>query len=122
METQKAKGTTISRISVNDMTKAKELFVDILGMEIEDEKPEYGWMEVAGKEGSRIGIGKAREDMEAGKNAVISIDVDDLEQMMAYMKTKGIQFYGEVIELPKVKMVLFSDSDGNKFLLVQSLK
>ena len=124
METKlKAKGTTLSWVSVNDMNEAKRLFIDVLGFEINVENAELGWLEVKGKEGSIIGIGKAGKEMPAGQNAIICIDCDDLDQMMAFMKTKGIAFHGEVIEIPnEVRMILFSDHDGNKFHLVQSLK
>lgn len=119
---QIATGSTMSWISVKDMEKAKDLFVNTLGFEINDENPEFGWLEVKGSEGSIIGIGKENDDdaMTAGQNAIICINCEDLDAMMAQMKERGIAFHGEIIEIPnEVKMILFSDADGNKFHLVQ---
>lgn len=123
-----AKGGILSCITVSDLEKAKHLFVDLLGFEVTDFQQDYNWMEVGTEKGSVIGIGKACQQgeeygMNPGSNAILSIDVEDLEEAMAELKAHEVKFIGEVMEVPnQVKMVLFEDSDGNRFFLCQNLK
>lgn len=124
------KKTGLAWINVTDMEKTKRLFVDLLGMKVVDEQPQFGWMELEGVEGgSRIGVGKAMkpEDEECspikpGQNAVISLSVNNIEEVRADLEKKGVNFIGEIIEVPgQVKMATFTDHDKNVFQLVEHI-
>jgi predicted enzyme related to lactoylglutathione lyase len=113
-------------ISVSDIAKAKKFFVETLGMKLSSEAPEYGWMELQGHDGGTLlGVGAPHEEkplVGPGYNAVMCMSVDNLEETMATLKAKGVEFIGEVIEVPgHVKMVFFADPDNNKFQLTQYL-
>lgn len=119
------KGTELSWITVSDMKKAKNFFVDTLGLDIFESNEECGWLEIGGEEGARIGIAQTNPncgDFTPGQNAIITLSVDNLDEVMEKLKSKGVKFVGEVQVVPEiVKMVLFLDLDGNKFQLVEEL-
>lgn len=118
---QKALGTSLSWISVKDLKQARSLFEDTLGLKVTTDNADMGWLEFQGEQGGLIGMAQG-EGLEPGKNAIIAIDVSDLDAMKAYLESKGLQFHGEVIEVPNnVKMAQFSDFDGNRFNLVEDL-
>lgn len=125
IKTKLAKGVTLSCITVSDLEKAKHLFVDLLGLELRDYQEEHNWMEIGGDEGSLIGVGQESQEscnLKAGSNAVISIEVYNLENAIKHLKKQKVKFHGEIIEIPhEVKMILFEDFDRNRFFLTEVL-
>lgn len=119
------KSSDLSWIVVSDFKKAKEFFVQQVGLKELASAPEYGWAELGGETGgSVIGIAEESSMMEvkAGSNAVITLSVEDIEKSVQDFEKKGIKLIGEIIEVPgHVKMQMFSDLDGNLFQLVQKL-
>lgn len=115
----------LSWIVVSDLKKAKQFYIDVLGLKVNESSDEYGWLEVQGTDGgSLLGIAQAseQEDVRAGGNAVVTITVKDLNAAILELKKKEVHFIGEILEIPgQVKMISFSDSDGNRFQLVQKL-
>ena len=124
------KSSELVWISVSDQKKAKKLFVDLLGLKVNEESPEHNWMELAGPDGGAlIGVagpqGEEPEDetsLRPGENAIISLTCENLEETKKRLETGGVNFLGEVMEIPgHVKMAMFTDDDGNKFQIVQLL-
>lgn len=121
------KRSDMAWINVNDTSAAKKLFVDILGMKVRAEAPEYGWMELVAKEGgSALGIGKHNpkysNEVKPGQNAVVTFTVDDIIAAKALLEKNNVKLLGDITEVPgHVKMLFFADADGNKFQLVQLL-
>ena len=130
METKKhANGITMSTCTVKNLESAKHLFVDLLGLELKDYAPEYNWMEIGGEQGSLLGIGQESTEcgaadikQAAGQHAWVSISVDDVVATKKHLQDNGIEFIGEIFEVPgHVKMALFEDQDGNRFWITQKL-
>ncbi len=122
------KSIDLSWIVVSDLKKAKELFVDTLGFKAEVYEEQYGWMELVAPEGGmRLGVAMASDPSSCtsgkpGSNAVVTMTVDNLEESIKEFKTKGVTFQGDIIEIPgHVKLIFFTDADGNRFQLVQNL-
>lgn len=121
------KRSDMAWITVNDIAKAKKLFVDILGMKVQANAPEYGWMEVVAKDGgSALGIGQFNpeygKEVQPGQNAVVTFTVDDMVAAKALLEKNNVIILGDVVEVPgHVKMLFFADADGNKFQIVQLL-
>ena len=115
----------LSWIVVADLKKAKEFYTKVLGLKVNESSDEYGWLEVQGTDGgSLLGIAQAseQEEMKAGGNAVVTITVKDLDAAISELKKKHVHFIGDILEIPgQVKMITFSDSDGNRFQLAQKL-
>lgn len=117
----------LAAITVSDLHKAKSFFVDMLGLKISTNAPEYGWLELVGTEGgSPLGVGQENPQhgsLKAGTNAIISLSVDNLVQAKQELEAKGVIFFGDIIEISgEAKMIFFADPDGNKFLLVENIR
>lgn len=112
-------------IVVADLEKAVDYYSNVLGFELAELHPHFGWAELCnGKDGARLGLAQANDMMseKAGSNAIITVSVDDIEVAKDELSKKGVTFIGEVMEVPgHVKMQMISDSDGNKLQLVQLL-
>jgi len=108
-------------IVVSDIERSQRLFVDTLGLKLENSAPEYSWLEVAGTEGGcTIGIGA--DDTLQIKNAVFTLTVDDIVATKKELEQKGVQFVSEIGEVPgHVKMATFHGPDGNMFQLVEKI-
>ena len=118
----KVTGNMLSWIVVKDLPKAIKFYTETVGLSLLNEAPEYGWAELSGPEGARLGISVENEQEKAGMNAVIAITVDDLDEACTSFKEKGANLVGEVIEIPgHVKLQTFKDADGNMMQLVQRL-
>lgn len=109
-----------------DLNKAKEFYQDVLGLQVKNFTPEHKWMELVGKDGGlSLGVGEYNPEMpdEPGQNAVMTLTVDDIEETILDLESKGIEFIDEVMEVPgHVKMITFKDPDGNKFQLVEHIE
>ncbi|MDX8431678.1 MAG: VOC family protein [Candidatus Algichlamydia australiensis] len=128
------KKSELAWINVSNMQKTKKLFVELLGMKVVDEQPEWGWMELEGIEGgSRIGVANPKQEglndqdpsgapTKPGQNAIISLSVNNLDEVRNNLEKKGVNFVGETMEVPgQVKMATFLDDDKNVFQLVENI-
>jgi len=120
------KNISLVWITVSDIAKAKNFFVNTLGMKLHQDSPEHGWVEVMGEDGgTSLGITQAIPEESAekpGTNAIITLTVEDVVKAKTELTSKGVNFIGDIIEIPgHVKMIMFADADGNKFQLVQLL-
>lgn len=126
MAKTRIKSIDLGWIVVQDIQKAKRFYVDTLGFELTTDAPEYNWAEVKAPESNfTIGIGQKSSDedgMEIGSNAVLTLTVDNIEESIKELSQQGVTFMGEVIEVPgHVKMISFTDPDGNHMQLVEKL-
>ena len=116
-------------ISVKDIKKSEKFFAETLGLKVTTSTPEYGWLELAAKEGGcALGVGACSDTDEyenpvkPGMNAVLTMTVDDIVAAKKELEAKNVRFIGEIVEVPgHVKMATFADIDGNIFQLVQEL-
>ncbi len=113
-------------IVVEDVKKSIDYYTKLLGYKLEEYIEEYGWAELSHPGGGvSLGIAKSGDcDPTANfKNAVFIINVDNIEKSKADMKKKGVQFKGDILEVPgHVKLLLGVDSDGNHFQLAERLQ
>ncbi len=113
----------LSWIGTTDIKKSKNFFTNILGLNVFEEQPEYGWLEVQGlQKGQTLGIGLASPEsgMPAGVNAVVTFVVDNYDNMKQDLMEKGVTFFGELAGIPAVpRMICFKDPDGNTFQIVE---
>jgi predicted enzyme related to lactoylglutathione lyase len=117
------KSMQLSWITVNDLHKARSFFADTLGLILKTDAPDMGWMELQGKEGGMIlGIGAAQPGVKSFENAVVTLTTDDIEQTKKNLEDKGVQFLGDIIEVPgHVRLAMFVDFENHMFQLVQSI-
>jgi len=119
------KSMSLAWISASDIKKAKTFFADTLGLEVTTDSAEYGWLELKGKDGGfALGVGKSSPEcpIKAGQNAVMTFDVDNIEETKKELESKNVKFLGDIEEVPgHVRLASFVDEDGNLFQLVQTL-
>lgn len=122
-QTKLAKGISMSCVTVSSLEETKRLFSDLLGLEVKEYDKRYHWIELEGDEGGRVGFGEPMgEGMKAGTNAIVSISVDNIEEVKAFLESHDVQFLGDIVEVPgEVKLALFTDKDGNQYFLAQKL-
>lgn len=122
-----AKRSDMAWITVSDSSNAKKLFVDILGMQLRADAPEYGWMELVAKDGgSALGIGQYdpeySKEVKPVQNAIVTFSVDDIIAAKRVLEKSGVTLLGDIVEVPgHVKMLFFADADSNKFQICQLL-
>jgi predicted enzyme related to lactoylglutathione lyase len=121
------KRSDLAWITVSDINKAKKFFTEVLGLELRADTPEYGWIELMPKEGGcALGVGQSNpegDDVKPGSNAILTFTVDDINAMKAVLEKNNVTILGDIVEVPgHVKMLFFSDLDGNKFQIVQMIE
>lgn len=124
-----AKGISLASVTVSDLKAAKHLFVDLLGLEIKEHAEEFKWLELGAEDQeARLGVGEyfeapGSEYMKPGTSAILSIEVNNVEEAKKYLENNGVEFLNGVLEIPgEVKLALFKDSDGNRYFLSEKLK
>jgi predicted enzyme related to lactoylglutathione lyase len=121
----KPKGIFLSWIVVKDIKSAIEFYTKTIGLELQEFHEEFGWAELSGPEGARLGIAcecPENGDVKAGDNAVVSICVDDIQVAKEELKKKGVKLIGDVLDVDVVKLQTFCDIDGNTFQLAEIVK
>jgi predicted enzyme related to lactoylglutathione lyase len=113
-------------VMASDIKKSKEFFTQKLGLNVTDDSTEYGWMELKAQEGDFLfGVGQCSEDfspVKPGQNAVLTMTVEDIVAAKAELEAKQVNVVGDIVEVPgHVKMLFFTDADGNYYQLVQEL-
>ena len=117
-------GIKLTWIVVKDLESAIKFYTEAVGLTLLERHSEYGWAELSGPDGSRLGLAQESPEMElkAGMNAVTAVTVDNIETARDFFLKKGVKLIGEIIEVPgHVKMQTFQDKDGNTLQLVQKL-
>lgn len=120
----KVTGIQLAWIVVSDISTAIKFYTETVGLKLCEFNKEYGWAELSGPEGARLGLAQANAayGAKAGTNAVPTITVEDIEITRQEFIKKKVQLIGEVLEIPgHVKLQTFTDSDGNSFQLCQLL-
>jgi predicted enzyme related to lactoylglutathione lyase len=118
----KSEGIFLTWIAVSDVEEAIKFYTEVVGLELKEFYKEFNWAELAGKDGSRLGIAQSSPELQAGSNAVPTVAVKDIESVRADFQKKGVELIGEIMEIPgHVKLQSFKDKDGNFFQLVEVL-
>lgn len=118
-------------IAVHDIERATHFLSDVVGLTVLNMLKEQGWAELVALRGDIVlGVGQVSDHQEVdpehgspikpGQNAIITLTVDNIVSAKAELEQKGVSFVGDIIEVPgHVKLVTFTDPDGNFFQLVE---
>lgn len=123
----KVNRSDLSWIMVSDINKAKKFFTEVLDLEVRADTPEYGWIELVAKDGGMaLGVGQFNPEygtqVKPGQNAVVTFTVDDIQAAKNEFIKKSVTLLGDITEVPgHVKMLFFTDADGNIFQVAQLL-
>jgi predicted enzyme related to lactoylglutathione lyase len=118
------KGIHLSWIVVKNIESAIKFYTEVVGLTLREFSKEYGWAELSGADGARLGIAEHCDASEVpvGGNAVVTITVTDIEIAKNEFVNKNVTLIGDILEVPgHVKLQTFKDADGNTFQLCQLL-
>jgi catechol 2,3-dioxygenase-like lactoylglutathione lyase family enzyme len=100
---------------VRDMDEAISFYTSVMGLQL---KSRYGnEFAIVQAPGITIGLHPA-EPSQAGKVS-IGLQVDSLEETMAVLTHRKLQFEGDVVEDPPMRFTFFRDPNGVEFYLAQ---
>ena len=124
------KSIGLAWIAVKDFKKAVKFYTEVVGLKLIEMNEEWGWAELEGHEchsGMRLGIAQARiegeDPVNPGQNAVMTFTIDNLDNAIKNMQSKGAHLIGEVEVIPgHVKMQGVRDIDGNFIQMVELLE
>lgn len=119
-----AVGIQLGWIVVKDLKTAIDFYTKIVGLTLQEQDPKYGWAELSGPQGARLGLAQENPhmDQKAGANAIMTVTVSDLEEARLHFLKRGAKLMGDVVEVPgHVKMQTFADPDGNVLQIVETL-
>ncbi|EFB41345.1 MULTISPECIES: VOC family protein [Parachlamydia] len=112
-------------VVVSNLEQAVKFYQECLGLQLIEWDKQFGWAEFEGYEGGgRLGVAQVSEytQIPAGSNAVVALNVEDIENAKEACVQKGVTCVGDVIEVPgQVKLLACRDQDGNWFQLAQVL-
>lgn len=110
----------LSWYQVSDLEAAKKFYGEGLGLKKTFEME--GWTEFSHAEGgASIGLSQVPGADGSGGSTVV-LRVGDLDKARAELARKGVNFEGEVEEIPGVvRIATFRDPSGNRLQLAQML-
>jgi catechol 2,3-dioxygenase-like lactoylglutathione lyase family enzyme len=111
----------IVSVPVGDPDRAKDFYVNVLGMELLQDMPmdsAMKWIQGAPK-GSEASITLVTwfESMPAGSLKGLVLETQDKEATIAEFASKGFVIESEIDEQPWGRFVTFDDPDGNGIVL-----
>ncbi|WP_069711868.1 VOC family protein [Curtobacterium sp. ER1/6] len=111
-----ASGVAAVWVPVSDMQRAVAFYRDALGLTVKSEDDD--WSEIDAN-GLLIGLnGRESAGPSSDGGAVVSFQPDGrIEDEVADLKAKGVDFAGDVSEHPWGKIIPFKDSEGNDLQL-----
>ncbi len=118
------KGLDLCWIVVENLNDAISYYTKVIGLSLREHHEQFGWAELEGARGARLGLAQADEKMgmKAGVNAVFTLSVENLEAKCSELEAAGVRMIGDVMEVPgEVRMQLCADKDGNQFQLIEQL-
>jgi predicted enzyme related to lactoylglutathione lyase len=110
-------------IVVSDFNAAIKFYTEVVGLKLVQTSEEWGWAELQGETGARLGISTQCEKSgtKPGQNAIPCFTVKNLDDARSQMEKATP--VGEICEVPgHVRMQLYRDADGNQFHVVQNLE
>lgn len=104
-----------------DLAVAKEFYGEVLGLKQVFEM--QGWAEFSHTGNGAAAIGLSANSARTGQNgATVVLKVKDIERARRELVAGGVEFEGEVEEVPGiVRLAAFRDPFGNRLQLAQSL-
>ena len=108
-------------IPVTDVERARGFYEGVLGLKIAEEMMGGKWIEYT-VAGNTLAIASVGEQWKpSGQGTSAAVEVEDFDQAIETLRSKGIRFAAEPFETPCCHMAVVQDPDGNK-LIIHKLK
>ena len=119
------KNVFYSSVLVSDQDRALDFYTNTLGFKkrVENPTPDGPRFLTVGVEGQDFmlvlwpGTPGQAEPVQGGPPPSVTIEVDDLRETYAELKSRGLEFETDVLEFPWGYVAQFLDPDGNKLQL-----
>ena len=103
-------------IAVSDTARARKFYQETLELKPSSEAMGGAWVEYdLGP--TTIGVGCHPAWQPSRDGTTIAFEVDDMDQTIATLKNRGVQFDMDKTETPVCWMAQFRDPDGNKLVV-----
>jgi predicted enzyme related to lactoylglutathione lyase len=111
-----AKGIAAVWLPVSDMSRAVSFYRDVLGLDVEEQGPDWSEVDANGVKLGLNGREAASEHSDGG--AVVSFQPDGgIETEVAALTNKGVTFTGGISDHEWGRIIPFKDSEGNDLQL-----
>jgi len=110
-------------LMVSDLGRSVRFYRDALGMHLDYQAGEH-WAQLSAP-GITVGLhprDPKRKAQPAGEALSIGFEVDHLDQTMAILQARGVEFKPEIQEDPGLRIAFFGDPDGTPLYLMQTLR
>lgn len=107
---------------IADVARARKFYEETFGLKrgsMGNQGSQY-WIEYDLPDGGCLALTNFIPDKPSdAAGGTIALEVEDLDQLMADLKSKGVTFKSDIIHSPVCRMVVCLDSEGNSILLHQ---
>lgn len=107
---------------ITDVPRARDFYENKLGLQIGSHGNQGGqwWIEYDLPGGGCFALTNFIEDKpSASAGGTVAFEVADLDALVADLRSKDVEFKGDIIESPVCRMAVCVDSEGNSVLLHQ---
>jgi predicted enzyme related to lactoylglutathione lyase len=106
---------------VRDVARARRFYEEALGLKVglNGNHGDKWWVEYDLPGGGCIALTNFTGEPSAGAGGTIAFEVDDLDALIAHLKSQGTTFLGDVVHGPNCRMITCLDTEGNSILLHQ---
>ena len=114
------KKVAFTMFPVKDTPRARSFYEGTLGLRVGSHSDNGVWTEYDLPGGGCLAITNfTGEQPSAAAGGTIAFEVEDLEALIADLKSKNVAFKSDIIESPVCRMSVCVDSEGNSILLHQ---
>lgn len=107
---------------ITDVARARDFYEEKLGLTIgsHGHQGDNWWIEYDLPGGGCLALTNfTSEKPSADSGGTIAFEVEDLDALIAKLKSEGVVFKSDVIHGPRCRMAVCLDSEGNSILLHQ---
>ncbi|WP_020398808.1 VOC family protein [Kordiimonas gwangyangensis] len=108
---------------VTDVPRARAFYEGLLGLDTHGTEKigkEMAWIEYDLPGGGCFAIANFTENTpHATAGGTIAFEVNDLDALLAHLKSNGVEFMSDMTHSPACRMAVCLDPDGNSILLHQ---
>ena len=112
----KVRDIAFTAYAVSDLDRSRKFYEGVLGLKPAILKEGMPWIEYEIGPAT-LGIGQSEKWKPSRDGASIAIEVENFDEAVAELKSKGVEFEMGPMETPVCFMAMFRDPDGSKLTI-----